>query len=435
MQAKFFQLLGMQPLPEAGDYFIDLKPYIKNRLKMDKGEDAIDKELQHVKQRPWKSNEYPHIASWLTANEKPLALVIEATKCSHYFSPLVPRKTERSSSGIVGILLPELQESRQIANALVARAILRLDQGAVDESWADLLACHRLARLAGRGPTSIGGLVAIAIEALAGRTDLAFLESDKVGARRIENCLRDLQKLPSLTDMAGIVGLGERFMSLDFITNIDRYGMGFVEQVAGEEFKETTQDFQKILDGIDWDPALQNFNRWFDRMAACMREKNRGRREMELLQMRADLGTLKARMDKAREHPDQLFNGKDSARVRGKLVGDIFIRLLLPAVEKLLAAEDRIRQTQDNLFLAFALAWYHRENGRYPDKLAALEPRYLRQVPKDLFSGKGLIYHPSENGYLLYSVGQNGKDDGGRWYDDKPPGDDLSVRMPVPRKD
>jgi hypothetical protein len=35
-------------------------------------------------------------------------------------------------------------------------------------------------------------------------------------------------------------------------------------------------------------------------------------------------------------------------------------------------------------------------------------------------------------GYLLYSVGVNGKDDGGRQFDDDPPGDDLSVRMPLP---
>jgi hypothetical protein len=438
MPARFFQLMGMQPMPEAGNYFIDLNPYMKDRLKMDsgKGGDAIQQELQGVRRRPWKSKEYPHIASWLTANEKPLALVVEATNCSHYFSPLVPTKTEKRWSGIVGILLPDVQKSRQIANALLARAMLRLDRGVVDEAWADLLTCHRLARLQGRGDTCIGGLVAIETEALAGRADLAFLECGKVNAKRIENCLRDLQKLPPLTDMAKIVELGERFMVLDSVMNIHRYGIDFIQGIVGEELSmKTVLSYEIMLDGIDWDPALQNINRWFDRMAACMREKDRGRRETELLQIGADLRTLKAQVDKGREHPDQLFNAKDSARVRGKLVGDIFIGLLLPALDKLLAVNDRIRQTQDNLKIAFALAWYQRENGRYPDKLTALAPRFLREIPQDLFSGKALIYHPSENGYLLYSVGQNGKDDGGRWYDDKPPGDDLSVRMPALRKE
>ena len=59
-------------------------------------------------------------------------------------------------------------------------------------------------------------------------------------------------------------------------------------------------------------------------------------------------------------------------------------------------------------------------------------PKYFDKVPDDLFSGKPLTYKPEKDGYLLYSVGVNGIDDGGRWHDDHPKGDDLRVRMPVP---
>ena len=52
--------------------------------------------------------------------------------------------------------------------------------------------------------------------------------------------------------------------------------------------------------------------------------------------------------------------------------------------------------------------------------------------PGDVFSGKALVYRPADKGYLVYSVGANGKDEGGRWTDDDPPGDDLRVRMPLP---
>ena len=54
-------------------------------------------------------------------------------------------------------------------------------------------------------------------------------------------------------------------------------------------------------------------------------------------------------------------------------------------------------------------------------------------MPDDLFSGRALVYRPTEKGYLLYSVGANGKDEGGRWQDDDLPGDDLRVRMPLPQ--
>ena len=65
-------------------------------------------------------------------------------------------------------------------------------------------------------------------------------------------------------------------------------------------------------------------------------------------------------------------------------------------------------------------------------KLADLTPTYLNQVPKDLFTGNDLIYRPDANGFLLYSVGVNGRDDGGRSYTDQPEGDDIVVRIPQP---
>jgi hypothetical protein len=49
-----------------------------------------------------------------------------------------------------------------------------------------------------------------------------------------------------------------------------------------------------------------------------------------------------------------------------------------------------------------------------PKSLDALAPKYLAKIPDDYFTGKPLPYRPNENGYLLYSFGMNGKDDGGQ---------------------
>jgi hypothetical protein len=82
--------------------------------------------------------------------------------------------------------------------------------------------------------------------------------------------------------------------------------------------------------------------------------------------------------------------------------------------------------------VAFALAAYRAEHGRYPPTLDALAPKYLERVPGDLFSGNALIYRPVEAGYLLESVGIASEDDGGQGPDNGPAGDDLRVRMPLP---
>src|SRR5205814_5233308 len=104
--------------------------------------------------------------------------------------------------------------------------------------------------------------------------------------------------------------------------------------------------------------------------------------------------------------------------------------LLLPAVNKVYDAHDRLTQVHANLQVAFAMAAYQKDTGRYPAKLDDLAPKYLAAVPGDLFTGKPLVYKPSDKGYLFYSFGVNGKDDGGQTYGDDPPGDDLGVRMP-----
>jgi hypothetical protein len=64
-----------------------------------------------------------------------------------------------------------------------------------------------------------------------------------------------------------------------------------------------------------------------------------------------------------------------------------------------------------------ALFRYRADHGRYPDSLSTLAPKYLPSVPVDPFGRGGpLRYTPTTGGerFLLYSVGQDMKDDGGK---------------------
>jgi hypothetical protein len=63
---------------------------------------------------------------------------------------------------------------------------------------------------------------------------------------------------------------------------------------------------------------------------------------------------------------------------------------------------------------AIALKRYQLRHGRLPENLAALVPEFLHEVPRDWFNGGVLHYRPQAEGmFLLYSVGEDGKDDGG----------------------
>jgi hypothetical protein len=66
------------------------------------------------------------------------------------------------------------------------------------------------------------------------------------------------------------------------------------------------------------------------------------------------------------------------------------------------------------LTAGLALRCYQTEQGRAPSQLEQLVPSHLRRVPLDPFSGRPLIYRISGTNWLLYSVGPDGVDDGGR---------------------
>jgi hypothetical protein len=57
---------------------------------------------------------------------------------------------------------------------------------------------------------------------------------------------------------------------------------------------------------------------------------------------------------------------------------------------------------------------YRNMNGRYPDHLEALVPSIVDELPVDPFTGKPLVYRFAGDEVLVYSVGSNGRDDGGR---------------------
>jgi hypothetical protein len=61
-----------------------------------------------------------------------------------------------------------------------------------------------------------------------------------------------------------------------------------------------------------------------------------------------------------------------------------------------------------------AVRVYQSEQGRAPTELEQLVPKYLQRVPLDPFSGRPIVYRPQGTNWLLYSVGEDGVDDGGK---------------------
>ncbi|HYE62155.1 MAG TPA: hypothetical protein VD997_09170 [Phycisphaerales bacterium] len=97
------------------------------------------------------------------------------------------------------------------------------------------------------------------------------------------------------------------------------------------------------------------------------------------------------------------------------------VAMTLPAIAKYFASIGQIEAEQAGARAMVALEWYRAEHGRLPASLGELVPRYVAEVPRDYFSGGGLVYKgPREGGYeggreyLLYSVGYDLTDNDGK---------------------
>jgi hypothetical protein len=92
----------------------------------------------------------------------------------------------------------------------------------------------------------------------------------------------------------------------------------------------------------------------------------------------------------------------------------LFVLLLTPSHDTLLNRVVASNGNRDGLFIGLALELYHREHAKWPESLAELSPKYLPALPPDPITGKPLHYKIEGDRPIVYSVGVDVDDDGGR---------------------
>lgn len=436
---RHFKMLGIPPLPESGDYFVTSDDFIgrhKAKITPDSvapGEDeeditkAVWNQMNIAMERPWSKEEFPVWAEWLAANEKPLTLLAEACRRPRRYEPLISGHDNRGLMTECELLAA--QESRECARALVMRAMLRTREGKVDEAWSDLLNCHRLARLTDKGPSLVEGLVAIVIESVAEAGDRTLLQHAKVTTAQIVKMRADLNRLPHMSAMSDKIDVFERFIFLDCVSMMAREGPSLLIKSVfdGEQSNGTMESLMDSLvsSAIDWDIPLRMGNSWYDRLVAARRQPMGAERVKSLAKFNEGIAKLNKSAKDTKSIGLSLLGNPRKAI--SKWMGEILVTLFLPAVAATQNADDRMSMQWDLTKLAFALAAYHADHGSYPTKLADLVPKYVTELPKDIFNNDNELHYTREtDGYLLYSFGSNGKDDGGK---DNEDWDDLTVRM------
>jgi hypothetical protein len=454
LRPQFFKLLGIKELPEKGAYIVSLGAVVRMKREAaqakrdDPDDDDVSDELLDQLDRaggePWSPDAYPVLFAWLTINESPLRTIAEGVKRPRFYTPIVAKAGESLYSSILTV---EMGEARDVGRLFRLRAMLRLKGGNADEAWQDLLACHRLSRLMGQKPTMVDQLVAAVVEGIACRGDAVLAHHGNLTAKQAAAILADLDKLPALPRLASVVSTGERYYGLDAIVTAVQTGPKPLFIDYGTETPELEAHDKAVTKlvadpRLDWGSVFRGVNAAYDRVArACnkpaysqMREAvsaeekaaaNRGRQAAQPSAVATSLA----------ENATPQSIGQHLATLVWSSVGS--------AMEACLLCEIRTQTSVLLSRLAFALAGYRSDHDKYPATLAELKPKYISEIPKDLFTDKDLIYRPQDGdkGYVLYSLGPNGRDDGGRnanddWekYENVEPDqrpDDIAIRTPA----
>jgi len=403
-------------------------------------EAVIDATLSH----PWTAQQVPPMAERVATNAKPLDLMVEASRRPRYYWPS-PLLLDDKQDMLATSALPVLGTMRDGARGLEVRAMNNIGENRLPEAWQDILTIYRLSGLMTQNGTLVDQLVAIAIRGMGDRAAMNLLNSPNMTKELARQIRSDLAALPAVSTTADSMNNIERLISLDEVVHIKTNGLNQV--TTGDNSTSPVE-----IASIDWNIVLEKVNATFDDMVAAMQQSEAEKRAAALKDFELELN---AEQDQA-HRPGTWAAALFSRTARSDLTGKIVVGMLLPAMQAANQAEERTRATFAMTQLAAALAEYRAVHGKYPAKLDDITPDILAEVPTDVYHSKPYIYRRIDDGYLLYTVGGNGKDDGGsnertRVFEGQevdemdipateaegPPipsgADDFSIRMPMPK--
>jgi len=443
-RGQFFGTLGIPPLPDKGQYLVELAGHLKHAKgspafgseDWSKWYDDISDQSRIAQSRPWSGKEFPVLAEWLDVNAKPLKTLCGGAGRARFFEPLV---VKTNGSLLDALEIMDFSAARCAVQLLRLCAMREVAEGKIDAAWCDLLVCHRLARLIAQKPLLVDRVVAGALEQRAFEGDVAFVHSARQSSRRLRQFHRELLELPAMPSMETCF-LGERLFRLDFLRNV-ALGDPAALNVQGFLHEDHTKLARERLladSRIDWDVVFRRFNSGLDEVEKTWRESTAFGRRQSLKKLDEAACDAANRVNDPATLTRFLSPQTPREDLSRQLAEILFDSVGSETYARMEASVSAKAQLTD---FAFALAEYHNDHAVYPHNLAELSPKYLSQVPKDPCSDREYRYQPRENGYLLYSIGLNGKDDGGAsWADDpkkylgetdysKIP-DDIAIRLP-----
>ncbi|MBN2580538.1 MAG: hypothetical protein JXB10_16255 [Pirellulales bacterium] len=437
VRERFFNWLGMPAPPEEGEYLLSLEDF-DPRFKLPPLEqiskhrnqpfEQACEEWDYVCSGPWTSEEFPHFAACLTANEKPLEIFRLASRLPSLATPRIgmERKVIHNSFAF------GFMECRDACYQLVAHAMWRLGLGDVTAAWEDVLAICRWGRLCLQGVFLENWLTGIVVRAIVPKSISLFAFYAKISADQARNYRVQIQDMPPRKSIQEIWDYGERLDLLDELQELAIRGYEPPKEIPGlfpnEEIRELMQEATGQSDShqmvyrrltrdsrLDWNEAMRYCNYWFDRVVEAYDQPDFMQRAWALCDLEHEIGERGQEVMQRISGDDADIRELDPETLARNLV-EFILGTRMVSWKHTLDLDTESQTRDDFCQICLALAGYRYDHGGYPEELEMLTPNYLQELPNDLYTGEPLHYQPDGEGFLLYAVGPNGRDDGGRHF-------------------
>ncbi|MHC4110392.1 MAG: hypothetical protein ACYSUY_04910 [Planctomycetota bacterium] len=380
--ATCVELDAWYTIPESAENAADT--FIDSFSRYDKWEEEEERKLLPMvgqaqlplRMEPLTEETKTLITEYLADNQQALELLHKGAGIEHSRYPVDLSKGFEA-------LMPDLSNIRNGARLLKLEAILHAENGKPEKVVGSIKSTFGLARSLSTEPILVSQLVRVACQALA--------------VSGIEHTVNRTE----FTDEQ-LVDLGQTLVNAEDPSAMHRAFVG--ERCAGLSiFKMPATQIPRVIDGGSSSLAVAA-------IALC---KFSGLADMDasiyLDLMNDYIKTFQLPTQQRQEAADAV-----DARFDKISKIHVLLHIMMPALSRCTTIDIRAIAQLHTAQVGLAIQRYRLAAGKLPESLAELIPTYLDVVPNDPFDGKELRYKKLETGFVVYSIGKDGSDDGGK---------------------
>lgn len=345
--------------------------------------------IPYVGTKGWDWDKVPdemkkRVTDLLLYNDEFISLFKLLEKATSMKCQFINREDYKNSKTI----LLDLSGLRGCANLLASKAKIEAENREVEKALHTCLIGLKLAKSL-NDPFGVSQLTRIAINGIIVREIEKVLRKGEGNVNLYQSLIREIES--EMENNLTAYGLkGEMVIDLSYFSDQKKYIEIVIPKESFEQLPETEKEG---ISKIYKDP-----------------EEFWGKQYLTYLQTSSEIISLAKKPYWEVREPLKKLADKIQKLPKEE---SLMTQWLIPVPSPLFLRKARLDAAFGNAELALALKIYKAKNVGYPDRLTQIVQDILKELPKDPFTGEDYVYHRVGYGFVIYSLGDNAKDDGG----------------------